>query len=87
MMKCAGRLRFRAGRPRLFLGFLIVLQQFIFDGVDQGEPRGSDEVGGHSHGRPFVLVVAGFDEDADLRRGAGRGVYNTDFIVRERHFF
>ena len=63
----------------------MVLEEFVFDGVDEGEVGCFDEIGGDTHRGPFMLVVPGFDEDADFGGGPRGGVHDADFIVRERH--
>src|SRR5262245_279877 len=70
-------------RERDLLG--LVLVELVFDGVHEGEPTGFDDVLADADGAPDILVVGGFDEDADAGGGAGFAVDDADFVVDQPH--
>src|SRR5262245_23584029 len=63
----------------------LVLVKLVFDGVDEGEPTGFDDVLADADGAPDVVVVGRFDDHADAGGGAGFAVDDADFVVDQPH--
>src|ERR1043165_5546796 len=63
----------------------LILIKLVFDGIDQSEPAGFDDVFTDADGAPDALVVARFDDDADAGRGARFAVDDANFVVDQAH--
>src|SRR5512138_541487 len=59
--------------------------ELVFDRVDEGLPRGFDDVVGHADGTPGLVAVTRGDQDARLRGRALRLVEDADLVVQKLH--
>src|ERR1039458_6710714 len=64
---------------------LLVLEQFVLDGIHEGFPTGFDDVGVDSDRAPGVRAVGTLDDDARLGGGAARAVEDAHLVVDELH--
>lgn len=63
------------------VAFFDVADQFVFEGIGEGDPGGFDYVFGDAYGGPAEVAVGAFDDYADFGGGGGFGVYYADFVV------
>src|SRR5215213_2182855 len=62
-----------------------ILIELEFDGIDQGEPTGFDDIFADADRAPNVLVVGRFDDHADAGGSPGFTVNDTHFVVDQPH--
>ena len=60
--------------------------KLVFDAVGQGLPGGFHDVFRHPDGPPFILLIARFDQDANLGLGPFIRSQDADFIIQQFHF-
>src|ERR1039457_7330197 len=64
---------------------LLVLKEFVLDGIHEGFPTGFDDVGVDSDRAPCVCAVGTLDDYARLGGGAARAVEDAHLVVDELH--
>src|SRR5215467_6549370 len=64
---------------------LLVAAELVLDRVDEGVPRGLDDVVGDAHRAPRLVSVARGHEHARLGAGALGLVEDANLVVEQRH--